>query len=329
MSNFLERYQNLIPLYQRLESNISLFLEQDLNDRNLSIFDVESRVKDEKSVENKIRNKGYQNPETEIEDFCGIRIICYYQEDIRNICEIIKSNFNVIKEENKQSELSDNQFGYTSYHYVIKLESEWLGHPSAKGLKDLKAEIQIRTMLMHTWSAISHKLLYKREQDIPPQFKRKLNRLSALIELADEQFDQIKNEKQKYNSTLTSNKSLVFDEPAEINSDNLMAIKSYYFDDRDVSENQIPSLLDEIRESGLNINQFIEAVKVCLEFFPQMEKEEAEHAHLDLPMWGFSGVVRSILDLSSDQYFEARLSSLPSELVEFRDKYKKVYQSKI
>jgi hypothetical protein len=52
----------------------------------------------------------------------------------------------------------------------------------------LKAEIQIRTVLQHAWAAISHKLQYKREDDVPAPLRRKLFRLSALFELADDEF---------------------------------------------------------------------------------------------------------------------------------------------
>lgn len=329
MKNFLKNYKKTKTFYEKLESNISKFLIQDLEENKISIFEVQSRVKDEKSVENKIISKGYHDPVNDIEDFCGVRVICYYQEDISQICEIIKNNFDILSEENKKDDLGDNQFGYASHHYIVQLKSEWLGHPSTKGLKGLKAEIQIRTMLMHAWSAISHKLLYKKEEDIPSQFKRKLNRLSALIELADEQFDQIKNEKLKYSSSLTSSKILKFNFSEEINSDNLMALKSYYFKDRDVAENQISDLLDEIRECGYNLGQLVKAIDICMEFFSEMEKEEADYAELQLPLWGFSGAIRSVLDLSSDQYFNNRLASMPADIIESREKYRAIYKAKI
>lgn len=60
--------------------------------------------------------------------------------------------------------------------------------PLFRDCDGLKVEEQLRTILMHVLAAISHKLLYKRENDAPNVLKRKLNRLSALIELADEQF---------------------------------------------------------------------------------------------------------------------------------------------
>ncbi|MBH0063122.1 hypothetical protein I6E85_18500 [Pseudoalteromonas sp. NZS71] len=329
VSSFLESYKELKPQFERLEENVCTCLKQVFCDGNIPIFDVESRVKDDASVKTKISSKGYKNPLEEIDDFCGVRVICYYQEDIEKICAIIQSEFDVIKEENKQEELSDNQFGYTSFHYVIRLKPEWLGHPSARGLDGFRAEIQIRTMLMHTWAAISHKLLYKIEEDIPSSFKRKLNRLSALIELADEQFNQIKNEKAEYNESLISPDSS-FDSSGELNSDSLMAVKSYYFNDRNVNDSDIPILLDEIRKCELSLFQLVSNIKRCIDFLPQMEKEEAaDSGHDDLPMWGFSGVIRTVLDISCKDYFESRLDSLPVEVIESRDKYRPIYESKI
>jgi len=327
VSKFLETYRELKPQFERLKDNVFLALKDLIRESDIPTFDVESRVKDEDSIRNKIISKSLTSPLEQIDDFCGIRVICYYQEDIEKICSIVESQFNVLLKENKQDELDDNQFGYSSFHYVITLKDEWLGHHSAKGLSGFKAEIQIRTMLMHSWAAISHKLLYKREKDIPSTLKRKMNRLSALIELADEQFNQLKNEKYEYNSNLTDDQSQ-FDSTGELNSDSLMALKSSYFNERITSDKEIPELLQEIRFAGLTLNQFVVEVEKCQSFLPDMEKEEAQRVHMELPLWGFGGVVRTILDLVSLSYFENRKLTLPEEVIDSRNKYRKVLESK-
>jgi len=63
-----------------------------------------------------------------------------------------------------------------------------------KRYKDLKVEIQIRSILQHAWAEIEHDLGYKGEVSIPDKYKRAFNRLSALLETADIEFDRLKSE---------------------------------------------------------------------------------------------------------------------------------------
>ena len=44
----------------------------------------------------------------------------------------------------------------------------------------------------HAWAAVNHKLDYKSADEAPRELERRLYRLSALFELADEQFSQIR-----------------------------------------------------------------------------------------------------------------------------------------
>jgi putative GTP pyrophosphokinase len=57
--------------------------------------------------------------------------------------------------------------------------------------KDLFAEIQVRTVVQHAWATVSHSLQYKREADVPIPLRRRLARVSALLELADMEFSAI------------------------------------------------------------------------------------------------------------------------------------------
>jgi hypothetical protein len=57
---------------------------------------------------------------------------------------------------------------------------------------DLKAEVQVRTVLQHTWAAIDHKLRYKAVNEMPRTLKRHLFSLSALLEIADREFSNLK-----------------------------------------------------------------------------------------------------------------------------------------
>ena len=53
-------------------------------------------------------------------------------------------------------------------------------------------ELQIRTIIQDAWSVLDHKIKYKKS--IPLSLKRRINRLSALFEIADDEFLRIKEE---------------------------------------------------------------------------------------------------------------------------------------
>ena len=61
-----------------------------------------------------------------------------------------------------------------------------------KKFSGIKFEIQIRTVLQHAWSAISHKLEYKTVNDVPKKMRRQLFRISALLEIGDQEFSSLR-----------------------------------------------------------------------------------------------------------------------------------------
>jgi hypothetical protein len=58
----------------------------------------------------------------------------------------------------------------------------------------LTAEVQVRSVLQHAWAAISRKLDYKVATQAPIVLRRRLFRLSALLELADDEFAGVRDE---------------------------------------------------------------------------------------------------------------------------------------
>lgn len=183
-------YESRRPMQARFTEKLDSLVRDLLAANNLGFHIIESRTKDVPSFRDKLSRptKSYGNPIDEITDLSGIRIITYYQDDADRIGEIIESEF-IIDNENSLNHKPDGaEFGYSSRHYVVQLPAKRATLPEWSGLGTLKAELQVRTVLQHAWAAISHKLQYKREDDVPLQLRRKLFRLSALFELADDEF---------------------------------------------------------------------------------------------------------------------------------------------
>lgn len=174
----------------RYTNKLEALLADLLSVKGLEHHLIESRTKAVSSFREKMvrMSKTYSNPLIDMTDLTGIRIIAYYQDDIGKIGRLIEDEFEVDEKNSVEHLPSEAEFGYISSHYVIRLSDARAHLLEWGGLGALKAEIQVRTVLQHAWAAISHKLQYKREQDVPAQLRRKLFRLSALFEIADDEF---------------------------------------------------------------------------------------------------------------------------------------------
>ena len=94
-------YHELKPKYEKLSDNLKNALMQFLSDQSIDVFDVEKRVKTFDSFKKKISRRSFKKPFDEIEDICGIRIICYYQTDLEKINSIIKNELIILSEVDK------------------------------------------------------------------------------------------------------------------------------------------------------------------------------------------------------------------------------------
>jgi len=194
--------------YDNFRLKLTELIKELIIDSGIDIVSIESRTKSIESFREKIQRpeKNYDNPFQQITDLCGIRIITYYTEDIYKIAELIKNEFEIDEENSVDKTIinSPDRFGYLSLHYVLKLNEIRKNLIEWKAFNDFNAEIQIRTILQHSWAAIDHKLRYKIKKEIPSTLKRKIFRLSALLELADEEFLSIKNQTQQLHSEIGS-----------------------------------------------------------------------------------------------------------------------------
>ena len=172
--DFRQQFAERKPHYEKLATNLQDALKSLLTDKKIAYLEVLARVKDVESAYEKIARKEYSKPFEQIEDWCGLRIICYYPSDIDLICKMLKDEFDVKTQEDTSKRLAAHEFGYRSTHFILQIKPAWASTPNYRTLEGFKAEIQVRTILMHAWAEIEHKLSYKSAEQVPEQFKRKL-----------------------------------------------------------------------------------------------------------------------------------------------------------
>lgn len=193
-------YQKVVSKAERLRQCVQDQISALLTSEAITLgVPMESRVKSWSSIEEKISRKSYEIEKiSDLTDLVGVRLIILFRGDRDRLDEIIKDNFEVSSYEDAGERLGESQFGYQSHHYVVKMKDDWLKVPSYADLGGISVEIQARTLAQHIWAAASHKLQYKRENSVPIPLRRSINRVSALLETVDLEFERVLEERQEY-----------------------------------------------------------------------------------------------------------------------------------
>jgi putative GTP pyrophosphokinase len=246
-NEFITTYKSKFASYELFTNKLKDLITSLLQKEKINYHLIEERTKSVESFSEKIERKKdkYSDPLSEITDLCGLRIILYYTDEIDKVDKLIRDNFNIDEPNsiNKRTTLNEDQFGYLSYHYVISLNSSRINLPEWDNYKDFKAEIQVRTVLQHSWASISHALQYKKSFEVPSILKRKLFRLAGLFELADEEFQEIRDKNSEVEHSIKQQESIdnvrVFEEL------NLNTLKNY-FGGFNINLNILSERIDEL-----------------------------------------------------------------------------------
>lgn len=195
--DLVREFMGVRPSYEELCREVEYILRKRLGGSDVEISAVTSRAKTLNSFLGKLVRKSYADPLSEVTDLAGVRVVCLYLDDIPAIDQIINDEFRVVERVDKLAEKQPNEFGYGALHFIVRLGKRSSG-ARYDDLRNLPCEIQVRTALQDAWAIIEHHLVYKSESAAPPEIQRKLGRLAAQLEDADDRFQQIRRERTVY-----------------------------------------------------------------------------------------------------------------------------------
>lgn len=198
--NLKSEYVEKAPLYNSLCEELSKQVEELLREASIPlVVPLEARVKTLESILEKCESTGLEPEELgAIGDVAGLRIVVLFRRDSDKAREIIRENFEVLREEDTADRLGEDQFGYGSIHFEVTPSKAWLKLPTLRKLEGLTAEIQLRTGSQHIWAASSHVLQYKKGSHVPAPIRRSINRAAALLETVDLEFERVLAEREEY-----------------------------------------------------------------------------------------------------------------------------------
>lgn len=146
----------------------------------------------------KLRRHGYEstieNMVKYVNDIAGIRIICSFSSDIYQIAEMIRHQNDIHVVAVKDYIQTPKASGYKSYHMLVTVPV-FLSDRT----KDVKVEIQIRTVAMDFWASLEHKINYKFEGNAPEHVKQGLIECAHMVSELDSRMEGL-NEEIKANS---------------------------------------------------------------------------------------------------------------------------------
>lgn len=192
----LDEFRDKRTILEAFSKKIEKFLLNLLGKNNLQTLTIARRIKEEQKLEEKIKRKeGKYQQLYDITDIVGLRIITYFSEDVDTIANVIESHFKIDYDNtiDKRKVIEADRFGYLSLHYIVEFNENMLKQKGNEQFVGLKAEIQVRSILQHAWAEIEHDLGYKIEEQLPRDIRRSFSRIAGLLEIADIEFNRIRN----------------------------------------------------------------------------------------------------------------------------------------
>lgn len=297
---------------------------------------IEGRVKEEDECIRKFQRKYQGKLEADeqpyriadfISDLIGVRIVCLYEDQVPVVSELLQRHFTILNVTDKTSavESTEDSFGYKGLHMDLALNPEAAALPKSPPPLELHFEVQIRSLIQDAWSRLDHMIKYKKS--IPNDLKRRINVLSALFELADREFKEIRNataDLMQQATVAPIGESL--DGPAEtpgqattssgsrtVNAFNFLPIAAHFFRDTVFEDSKIDDFVQDILE--LNGTFRKSELHRCLNENLKTVREYRDYLLADNPDKSFSAYtsIRHCLYLYDPEKFTRILARRPRE----------------
>jgi len=196
VDEFTSKYEQEKLLYLAWGNYILSKIKHKLKNTSFQI-EPKVRIKDITSLIAKAyyRDKNYADPYSDITDKVGLRFVVLLSSEIPAINDIIKNStheWSFSKDRDFEQERLDEPlaFDYQSMHYILTAKAD-ISFNSVTIPTGITCEVQIRTLLQHAYSELSHSRVYKPSFDPDAKVRRVVAKSMALLETTDEYFEEV------------------------------------------------------------------------------------------------------------------------------------------
>ena len=166
LQTYTAPYRELMSYYRCAMMEVSTkfnVLDEELSlqyDRN-PIEAIKTRLKSLESIMDKLSRRGLpfsaESIEQNLNDIAGVRVICAYISDIYMLRDALLRQDDIVLVQEKDYIKNPKPNGYRSLHLIV--ETPIFLHDQKK---QMRVEVQFRTMAMDWWASVEHKLRYKK-----------------------------------------------------------------------------------------------------------------------------------------------------------------------
>ena len=146
------------------------------------------------------------------------------------------------------------------------------------------------------------------------------------FELADQQFDRLRDERALYRDRLTTEPTTgeppAFDLEADLNFDSLTAFLDFHFPDRKVQNSDISHLLEQLLVSRVSFKEIASALNKIGDRLEEFERDAFMGKD---GRWAQTGAVRHILDVTHSKWLKHR--DIPGDVMAITNAHKKILKN--
>lgn len=192
-----EPFMKLMLQYEaallEMETKLKILNEEFSIQYNRNPFEsIKTRVKQPLSIMEKLKRKGFpaslESIEENLFDVAGIRIVCSFIDDIYSLADLLIQQDDVTLLMKKDYIANPKANGYRSLHLIMEIPIFL-----STGKKQMKVEVQFRTIAMDFWASLDHKLHYKKDLPNADEISAELKQCAEIITALDERMEIIRN----------------------------------------------------------------------------------------------------------------------------------------
>lgn len=221
---FIQEYPKAEGDHRDAAKSLVTLLHDMLDPLPIGIDAIAGRPKSQASIVQKVIRKEYGRPARQMTDLVAARVVTYYSPDVDVVVAELQNRLDIDASlsVDKRSALTLSEFGYRSVHLIgLAPPPEVTRYPSLNGRR---FEIQVRSLLEHSWAEIEHQVVYKSGVIYPEPFRRRFAALAAMIEMVDSAFAEMRDEEPRMRNRYAARYRAGDDQDTQVDASRLPAL---------------------------------------------------------------------------------------------------------